>query len=974
MSNVMDMDKNDGIPRFEHNWEKWKRAVELYILSKNITDDVQKQAVLLHKGGMQLQDIFFSLPEYGKVPENTTRFIHTTNLLDNYFILKVNKVFERYTFRQMKQLNNENVNQYISRLRQQAAKCKFAELDKEIRDQVIAYCSSSELRKRLLEKGEISLSEVSKIAETWEVVTKQSELLCSEKETTIKENINQVWKKNKNSLQKKVHKTGKTQKGACYRCGSTEHFKNNLDCPAKDKKCARCDHIGHFKAQCKTKLKTRKSLNKNVNHIEEENSQDGVVFQVTNCTAQDDKIQCKVGGVSTLFIVDSGSSCNIISEKLWSEKDIKFLSNEKNVSQKLFGYASEKPSNVVSKIRTTIEVGNRETITDIFIVQGGNSALLGRDTAMKLGVLKIGLNVNEISASSTEQKGDKYKIIFPELFMGIGKLKGTQIHLHIDKTVQPIAHQHRRVPIHLREQVENELERLEKLDIIEKVSGPTPWVSPIVLVPKKNGDLRLCVDMRRPNTAIKRVRHITPTIDDILSAVNGSTVFTKLDLNEGYHQLELDNQSRYITTFSTHVGLRRYKRLSFGINSAAEIFQDTIRQVLVNIPNVLNVSDDILIFAKTQKEHDTILRQVLERLQESRLTLKFEKCLFSVSTLTFFGYQFDKNRMKPDNKKIKDFIELQSPTNQSEVRSVLGMIMYCGRFIPDLATKTKPLRDLTRVNQKWKWGKVEQEAFENLKKLITNNITNSFYDTRKQTELIVDASPDGVAAILAQPDHQENHIIACASRAFNEVEKRYAQIEREMLAVVWGIQHFKLYLMGTKFVVRTDNQPLVTILTSKTKETSTRLENLRLKIQGYMFEVVYTKGRNNPSDFMSRHPLQQSSKTMNKISKSVEESINAVTQINLPRTLSRQEVAEHTANDEELTKVIKALQNNLDMYPKYNNIRNELAVTGDGVILKLNKIVIPMSLREKVIRLAHTGHQGIEKTKTLLRSKVWFPS
>lgn len=157
--------------------------------------------------------------------------------------------------------------------------------------------------------------------------------------------------------------------------------------------------------------------------------------------------------------------------------------------------------------------------------------------------------------------------------------------------------------------LENELIRLEKLDIIEKVDGPTPWVSPIVLVPKKNRKVRLRVDMRRPNAAIERVRRVTPTIDDIISAVNGSKVFSKLDLNEGHYQLELDCASRFIIKLSTHVGLRQYKRLSFGINSAAEVFQDEIRQVLINISNLMNVSDDILVYAKSREEHDIVLKK-----------------------------------------------------------------------------------------------------------------------------------------------------------------------------------------------------------------------------------------------------------------------------------------------------------------------------------------------------------------------------
>ena len=156
---------------------------------------------------------------------------------------------------------------------------------------------------------------------------------------------------------------------------------------------------------------------------------------------------------------------------------------------------------------------------------------------------------------------------YPKLFTGIGKLKDFQVKLHIDTNVQPTCQPHRRVPFHVRQKVEKELQKLEDDDVIEKVTGPTPWVSPIVTPPKpKDPDkVRICVDMRQANTAIQRERHITPTMDDVIHELNGAKVFSKLDLNAGYHQLELHPASRYITTFTTHLGLRRYKRLNFGI-------------------------------------------------------------------------------------------------------------------------------------------------------------------------------------------------------------------------------------------------------------------------------------------------------------------------------------------------------------------------------------------------------------------------
>lgn len=225
---------------------------------------------------------------------------------------------------------------------------------------------------------------------------------------------------------------------------------------------------------------------------------------------------------------------------------------------------------------------------------GKGCSLLGYDTANQLGLIKV---VNSVADTPGPTVADKLVESFPELFEGIGMLKDFQVKLHIDTNVQPTCQPHRRVPFHIRQRVEHELQKLEDNDIIETVTGPTPWVSPIVTPPKpKNlNEVRICVDMRQANTAIQRERHLTPTMDDVIHELNGATVFSKLDLRAGYHQLELHPDSRYITTFSTHKGLRRYKRLNFGISSAAEVFQNVICQALQGIEGVKNLSDDIIV-------------------------------------------------------------------------------------------------------------------------------------------------------------------------------------------------------------------------------------------------------------------------------------------------------------------------------------------------------------------------------------------
>ena len=269
----------------------------------------------------------------------------------------------------------------------------------------------------------------------------------------------------------------------------------------------------------------------------------------------------------------------------------------------------------------------------------------------------------------------------------MGKYKGESVRIHVDESIMPVALLHRRIPFHVRKQVEEKLRQLECDGIIEHAEGPTPWVSPIVIVPKpqKPNEIRICVDMRSLNKAIVRERHIIPTIDDVLSDLNGCKVFSKIDLNQGYHQILLHPDSRPLTTFSTHIGLYRYKRLNFGLSCAAEIFQKKVSDAIHGIPCVKNISDDIYIGGIDNETHDRHLRQVFRKLHENGLTINLPKCQFRISTMLFFGHVFSEKGMSPDPRKVEALQNVTPPTNASEVRSLLSFAAFCSRFIKDFA-------------------------------------------------------------------------------------------------------------------------------------------------------------------------------------------------------------------------------------------------------------------------------------------------
>ena len=293
---------------------------------------------------------------------------------------------------------------------------------------------------------------------------------------------------------------------------------------------------------------------------------------------------------------------------------------------------------------------------------------------------------------------------FGDRFGGISKVRGKVVKIHIDSDVQPKQQPHRRIPFHVRKDVEKELERRENLAIIEKVIGPTPSVSPIVVVAKSSGQVRVCVDMRAANKAVKREKNLMPTIDDLVADLDGGTVFSKLE-----------PESRHITTFSTHVGLRRYKRLMFGINAASEIFQNAIEEILTGLPGCKNISVDIMLFGATTVEHDQNLYGVLTRLQQHGVGLNKEKCSFSRSEVTFYGHIFSSEVIKADPGKIEAITNMSEPENVSEVKSLLGMAQYVSRYIPEYATITAPLWALTRKETPWQWSDEQQQAFDKLK-------------------------------------------------------------------------------------------------------------------------------------------------------------------------------------------------------------------------------------------------------------------
>ena len=477
-------------------------------------------------------------------------------------------------------------------------------------------------------------------------------------------------------------------------------------------------------------------------------------------------------------------------------------------------------------------------------------------------------------------------------------------------------------------------------------------------------------------THVESKRKLTPATIYVIRGAHGCLLSyktaTELDLISINTSsiASVNNPTPAASNHNSNDITKQYPDLFTGIGKMKD-FQDAIQQILSDIDGVRNVSDDIIIFGRDQQAHDRALQAVFTRLRAKNLTLNPRKYEFNKSSIEFFGY-----------KKVAAINNAKPPTNAHEVRSFLGMTNYCSRFILNYSTITAPLRNFTKSDQPWTWTSSEQQAFDQLKRLHTSDTILSYFDPHQTTTILVDASPVGLGAILCQ----HNRVVAYASRSLSPVEQRYSQTEREALAVLFACEHFHLYIYGAQFSIITDHKPLERIFANPGARSNARLERWALKLQPYDFTITYSPGKTNPADYLSRHLLTTTGPST--ASDHAEEYIAFLAHHTTPKAITTSEVKQHTRQDSTLQAVMTALRNNSwssvltspdpstnsnDLQAFYK-IRDELSVSdSQDLLLRSHRLVLPVTLRSRVLQIAHEGHQGLTKTKQLLREKIWFP-
>ncbi|XP_041483070.1 uncharacterized protein K02A2.6-like [Lytechinus variegatus] len=390
--------------------------------------------------------------------------------------------------------------------------------------------------------------------------------------------------------------------------------------------------------------------------------------------------------------------------------------------------------------------------------------------------------------------------------------------------------------------------------------------------------------------------------------------------------------------------------------------------------------DDIVVWGSTQEEHDDRLRKVLDIAQKSNLKLNRDKCEFNVNQMTFIGDLISQDGVRPDPKKVAAIRNMARPTCKQDIQRFLGMINYQAKFIPNLSTRSAPLRILLDKKVEWMWENEQEKAWCELKEALMSQPVLHFYDCTKPTKISADASKNGLGAVLLQQHEQNWHPIAYASRAMTDAETRYAQIEKELLAMTYGCEKFHQYIYGQKIEVETDHKPLIPLFVKSLADCPLRIQRLLIRVQRYDLKVSYTPGKYMfTADTLSR-AVDPKAELNVETEEDIRVYVYMIVQAMPVTSNKRQEIVEETKKDVELQELLATIRNGWPeskqqcpaRIKQYWNIRSELS-EADGIIFKGSKIVIPTSMRQYILNQVHEGHLGIEKCKKRAREVIYWP-
>lgn len=985
------------------NFNSYSQRLENFFKLKGLNkDDIEtneaKVMVLINCLGSRHYKLLSSLTS-PDLPASKT-YTELMTLLKNHLAPRKNVVAEQHKFFSRIQFPGESLANYVAALKELVKDCEFkAECNNAIcsksivnlllRAQFIRGLSDIEIREKLLQQDHITFDKTFEIALTIEaskiynretykslstntvnqVNTSQSapikrkSNISSSKFNNRNRSPGQSWKSSRNVDLQKIGLDG-----LCLHCGRNNH--TTQDCYVVDRlQCKNCQKAGHIAKVCITSLlKNTKQTVQNID-IESDSAEEYSINQIIDVFTETSSfvyepkmlLKIKIKDKVCNFECDTGSPVTIISQKDFDALKLNIPLQKTNVHFRSYTKHIFKP---LGYVKVPVSFKEKRFIGDLYVVPDYGSAIIGRRWVRALNI-----NLHDIDSVSIQSNVSEILEEYKDLFQSeVGKIPDFICSLSLRPDARPIYIKPRRVPYALQEEVERELDCLENQGIIEKVDH-SEWGTPLVVIPKSDGKIRLCADYKvTVNNQLRDNRYPIPKIEDIFNKMKNGKYYCTLDIFKAYLHVPVDDQSARIQAISTHRGTYLAKRLFFGIKTAPNEFHKIIDQIVHDLDGTTVYFDDILVQGCTVAECESRLIKVFERMRKYNLHLNRNKCRFFENRIKYLGHVISEKGLEKSNDKIKAVLDAPRPKNVEELKQFLGLIMYYAKFIQNASTILHSLNRLLRKDVEYKWTIECETAFQKAKVEIASDQVLMPFTAELPVTLATDASPYGISAVLSHrlPNGTERPI-AFISRSLTKAERNYSQLDREAMAIYWAFKKLFQYIYGRKFTLIVDNKPLTTIFNPGKQLpilSATRMLRYAQYLSGFNYTIEHRKSTEHANaDYFSRNPLKISKEEELALDDEHVLNVNMINQI-CSETITAKEIATETNNDPELSKLKNDL---LD-----GTIRECEFSIQDGILLRGNRVVIPKKLQCKILKELHSTHIGMVKMKAIARNHCYW--
>lgn len=791
----------------------------------------------------------------------------------------------------------------------------------------------------------------------------------------------------------------------CRWCGGQSHARDR--CPAQDVRCNFCKKTGHFEKVCRLKksVKTTNAVQiADTDLSAEEDTCDHaydistvqptnvhareVMADVTFHTTGDHCLQGKVdtGAMTTCMPISLLPKVNIKQQSLLCA-DIRLRS------------VTGASIPVSGKIKTKVTCNGITRTVEIIITNAGTELILGLEFCKQFKLVQISdvciqRNINVEAVHVTEESDVDYeslqkkwrrhlplgketgdpmedlKRIFPDMFDGSVGLFDGEAELKLTPGATPVQLPPRAVPVSVLPRLKNELDRMEAEGIIRPCPETTSWVHNLVIVVKKSGDIRVCLDPKNLNKCLVRNIHYTASWEDAKNTFKNGKYFSTLDAKSGYWTQMLSPESQPLTAFNTPFKKYCFVRLPFGLSVSSEIFCAQMDKALAGVPGTFPCADDVKIQGSTEERHDIHLLETVSRAKAAGIKFNPDKCQVKKRRIEYFGRIISPDGVEPCPKKVKAILQLGAPENKQELQSFLGSVNFMSNFIPNLAQKTVSMRGLLKKDVRYTWTSDMQTEFESVKTGISQAMKLTHFDPAKQVVIETDASLKGLGAVLLQ----NGRPVKFLSKSLTPTESEYSNIERELLAVLFACEKLHVYVFGRRVNIHTDHKPLESIFRKPISLAPPRLQRMLLRLRTYDVHVEYVGAKHVPlADTLSRLVKPGSDPTI----PGLDVSIAQVLKIRHTRLANLQEETKCDPVLSTLGQLIsngwpESMQDLPDTLQHYWCFRDELSCT-DGLIMKGSRVVVPSKMQADTLQRLHDGHQGLSAIlKRARRSVYWL--